>query len=64
MPQVFLSSLSYIAKLGLVIVLLQSLVACAPKVGSPEWCEAISKKSAGDLTVNEAKDYMKHCILK
>ncbi len=40
------------------------LNACAPKVGSPEWCKKIEEKSSGDLSINEAKDYAKHCIFK
>lgn len=40
------------------------LTACSPKIGSPEWCEMIEKKDKGDLTINEAKDYAKHCIFK
>ena len=38
--------------------------ACTPKVGSPEWCESIEEKPKGDLTINEAKDYAKHCVFK
>ncbi|HTF96471.1 MAG TPA: DUF3012 domain-containing protein [Cellvibrio sp.] len=38
--------------------------ACAPKVGSPEWCKAVEEKPKGDLTMNEAKEYAKHCIFK
>ena len=38
--------------------------ACAPEVGSPKWCKAIEAKSAGELTMNEAKDYAKHCVFK
>jgi len=37
---------------------------CAPKVGSPEWCERMEAKDKGDWTINEAKDYAKHCIFK
>lgn len=40
------------------------LGACAPKVGSPEWCKSIEEKPKGDLTLNEAKDYAKHCVFK
>ncbi len=40
------------------------LSACAPEVGSPEWCKSIEEKPKGDLTVNEAKDYAKHCVFK
>lgn len=41
-----------------------TLSACAPEVGSPEWCKAIEEKPKGDLTMNEAKDYAKHCVFK
>lgn len=40
------------------------LSACAPKVGSPEWCANMEEKPKGDWSLNEAKDYAKHCILK
>lgn len=40
------------------------LSACAPEVGSPEWCKSVEEKPKGDLTMNEAKDYAKHCIFK
>lgn len=53
-----------IKKFSLIIISLFLLNACAPKVGSPEWCEKIKEKDKGDLTVNEAKDYAKHCIFK
>lgn len=37
---------------------------CAPKVGSPDWCKSIEEKPKGDLTLNEARDYAKHCVFK
>ncbi|TQV88233.1 DUF3012 domain-containing protein [Aliikangiella coralliicola] len=40
------------------------LMGCAPEVGSKEWCEDMKKKSKGDWTVNEAKDFAKHCVFK
>jgi hypothetical protein len=40
------------------------LTACAPEVGSPEWCKKIEEKPKGELTMNEAKDYAKHCVFK
>jgi len=40
------------------------LSACTPKVGSPQWCEAMDKKAKGDWSMNEAKDYAKHCVFK
>lgn len=39
-------------------------VACSPKVGSEKWCAAMKKKSEADWTLNEAKDYAKHCLFK
>jgi len=47
-----------LAGLGLIVL----LAACAPKVGSPEWCEKMRDKPTGDWTANEAKDYAKHCL--
>lgn len=38
--------------------------ACAPEVGSPDWCKLIEEKPKGELTMNEAKDYAKHCVFK
>ena len=39
------------------------LTACAPEVGSEEWCAEMKDKPKGDWTANEAKDFAKHCIL-
>ncbi len=51
-------------KLLLVVALVHLVSACAPKVGSPEWCKSIEEKPKGELTMNEAKDYAKHCVFK
>ncbi len=51
-------------KLVLVVTVLGLFTACSPKVGSPEWCEAIQEKPKGELTMNEAKDFAKHCVFK
>jgi len=40
------------------------LSACAPKVGSPQWCENMEAKAKSDWSLNEVKDYAKHCVLK
>lgn len=48
----------------LVVASALMLCACAPKVGSPEWCKSVEEKPKGDLTLNEAKDYAKHCVFK
>ena len=37
--------------------------ACSPKVGSKEWCADMKEKPKGDWSVNEAKDFAKHCLL-
>ena len=39
------------------------LAACAPEVGSPEWCEAMKEKPRGDWTANEALDFARNCVL-
>lgn len=44
-------------------LLAASLSACAPKVGSPEWCAKIQEKPKGDWTANEAGDFLKHCVV-
>ncbi len=51
---------------NIMLALLASAVlsACAPKVGSPKWCENMEKKSKSDWSLNEAKDYTKHCVFK
>lgn len=51
-------------KLVFVITMVHLVSACAPKVGSPAWCTAIEEKPKGELTINEAKDYAKHCVFK
>ena len=47
----------------LALLLMLSLAACAPEVGSSGWCEAMDEKPKGDWTANEALDYAEHCIL-
>ncbi len=45
-------------------LLLLTLGACAPEVGSDAWCKKMDEKKKGDWTANEAKDYAKHCVFK
>ncbi len=40
------------------------LCACQPEVGSEKWCQKLEAKEKGDWTMNEAKDFAKHCIFK
>ncbi len=50
----------------LLAILVASLMlsACAPKVGSPEWCKKMEEKKTGDWSINEGKDYARHCVFK
>lgn len=41
-----------------------ALTACAPEVGSPEWCKKMDEKPKGEWTANEAGDYAKNCLFK
>ena len=47
--------------LGMMFVL--SFSACAPEVGSKDWCAQMKEKPKGDWSSNEAADFAKHCIL-
>lgn len=55
---------SKIITLSAITALISLVSACAPEVGSPKWCKTIEEKPKGDLTMNEAKDYAKHCVFK
>ncbi|HVS22825.1 MAG TPA: DUF3012 domain-containing protein [Gammaproteobacteria bacterium] len=39
------------------------LASCAPKVGTPRWCEAMKQKARGDWTANEALDFARYCVI-
>lgn len=43
-------------------IFVMSLTACAPEVGSEEWCVDMKEKPKGEWTANEATDFAKHCI--
>lgn len=51
-------------RIGLLIVALLLLTACAPEIGSKEWCEDMKEKPKGDWTASEAGDFAKHCIFE
>lgn len=38
------------------------LSACAPEIGSKEWCESLKEKPKADWTGTEVKDFTQHCI--
>jgi len=48
----------------IIIACLTLITACAPEVGSKDWCDQLKEKPKGDWTANEAKDYTKHCLFK
>ena len=39
------------------------LSACAPEIGSDEWCDTLKEKPKTDWTAGEAGDYTKYCVL-
>ena len=49
-------------KIVTLILAIFVLTACAPKIGSEEWCSNMKEKAKGDWTATEAKDFAKHCI--
>lgn len=51
-------------KLLISIFSLMLITACAPEVGSKDWCAQLKEKPKGDWTATEAKDYAKHCLFK
>lgn len=36
--------------------------ACAPEIGSKEWCDDMREKPKGDWTMNEAGSFAEHCV--
>lgn len=50
-------------KLSILLACCAFLTACAPEVGSKEWCEDMKEKPKGDWSANEATDFAKHCVL-
>ena len=54
--------LDSIKKVTLLSVVALCLSACEPEVGSEDWCKKMEEKPKGDWSINEAKDYAKHCI--
>jgi len=51
-------------KILFIIIASSQLLACAPEIGSEKWCSNLKEKPKGDWTVNEAKNYAKHCLFK
>ena len=49
---------------ALTVVSVLMLSACAPEVGSDQWCKDMKAKPKGDWTANQAVDFAKHCVMK
>ena len=39
------------------------LTACAPEVGSKEWCEDLKQKPKNNWTAYDVKEFAKSCVL-
>ena len=46
------------------VLFLLNLSGCAPEIGSDAWCQQLGEKAKGDWTLNETKDYARHCLFK
>ena len=55
---------SIVKTLLLSVVILFSVYACSPEVGSEAWCKKMKEKPKGDWSANEASDYTKNCVFK
>lgn len=53
-----------IANLLAVLTLMTLTTACAPEIGSREWCDDMDKMSKGDWSFNEGKAYAENCIFR
>jgi hypothetical protein len=59
----FINKFGYLMKKIITLLLVTFvLTACAPKIGSEEWCSDMKEKPKGDWTATETKDFTKHCI--
>ena len=59
MNKIFPTCVKFFALLAIV----GTVSACAPEVGSEEWCADMKEKPKGDWSANEAADFAKHCVL-
>lgn len=49
--------------LGIIVVFAFAVTACAPKVGTPEWCADMKDKPKGDWSTNDAFEFTKNCLI-
>ena len=53
-----------IISIGLFSTILITISACAPEIGSEQWCKDMEEKPKADWTANAAADFAKHCLFK
>jgi len=49
---------------GVISSFLILLSGCSPEIGSQAWCDDMKGKAKADMSMNEATDYAKNCLLK
>ena len=59
-----MNKLASLKRVCILFLISPLLLACTPEVGSPKWCEMMKKKDQGDWTLNEGKDFLKHCVIE
>jgi hypothetical protein len=47
-----------------VFLVVLTLFACSPKVGSEAWCEKLKETPKADWSANDAADFAKHCVFE
>lgn len=45
------------------VLILSVGAGCSPEVGSERWCRQMEEKPKGDWTLNQTRDYTRHCLL-
>ena len=53
-----------VISIGLFTAILLPISACAPEIGSEQWCNDMKDKPKADWSANDAADFAKHCIFK
>ncbi len=51
-------------RLVFILVVALQLLGCSVEIGSEAWCSDLKEKPKGEWSMNEVKDYAKHCLLK
>jgi len=58
-----MSFISKVVSSTIAIILVMSITACSPEVGSEQWCNQMKETPKGDWSINDASDFTKHCLL-